>query len=322
MNNLSEILPGVRSAAIGGHVRPDGDCYGTCTACYLYLKKWFPQIETDLYLESKRDVFRYLAGFEDIRTEPEEGKVYDLFITCDVSAPDRLAVAKDLFDSARRTVCIDHHVSNTGFADVNHIRGEVSSASEVLYHLLDKDKIDRDIATALYTGIAHDTGVFQYSSTTPETMQIAGELMKTGFDFSTIIDESFYQKTYLQNQIMGRVLAESILLLDGKVVAGYLKLRDMEFYGVTGQDLEGIVSQLRLTAGVEAALFLYELEPQRFKVSLRSTGDVDVSRVAMHFGGGGHLRAAGCDMTGSVYDAINNLTEQIDKQLTELSLCR
>ncbi len=317
MNNLEEVLEGVRTVGIGGHVRPDGDCVGSCIAVYLYLKKWFPQIRTDLYLESRRDVFSYLAGFDEIRTEAEEGKVYDLFITCDVSAMDRLAVAQELFENARRTVCIDHHVSNMGFADVNHIRGDIGSVCEVLYPLMDKDKIDRDIATALYTGIAHDTGVFQYTCTTPETMRIAGELMKTGFDFSTIIDESFYQKTYLQNQVMGRVLAESIMLLDGKCIVGYLKRRDMNFYGVTGQDLEGIVSQLRLTAGIEVAVFLYELEQQRFKVSLRSTGDVDVSKVAVFFGGGGHIRASGCDMTGTLYDVINNLTSQISLQLQE-----
>ena len=71
MNNLEEVLEGVRTVGIGGHVRPDGDCVGSCTAVYLYLKKWFPQIQTDLYLESRRDVFSYLAGFDEIRTEPD-----------------------------------------------------------------------------------------------------------------------------------------------------------------------------------------------------------------------------------------------------------
>ena len=254
---------------------------------------------------------------DEVKTEAEEDKVYDLFITCDVSALDRLAVAGKYFDTAKKTACIDHHVSNKGFADVNHVRGDVGSACEVLYGLLDADKIDRSIAVPIYTGMAHDTGVFQYSSTTPETMRIAGELMKTGFDFSRIIDESFYQKTYLQNQVMGRVLAESILLQDGKCVVGYLKRREMDFYGVEGKDLEGIVSQLRLTAGVEVAIFIYEMETQLFKVSLRSNGKVDVSRIAVFFGGGGHVRAAGCDMQGSMYDVINNLTAEIEKQLAE-----
>ena len=286
MKNISEILENVKTVGIGGHIRPDGDCIGSCMALYLYIRKYFPDIEADVYLEDRKPVFDYIDRMDEVKTEAEEDKVYDLFITCDVSALDRLAVARKYFDAAKKTACIDHHVSNNGFADVNHVRGEISSASEVLYGLLDSDKIDRSIAVPIYTGMAHDTGVFQYSSTTPETMRIAGELMKTGFDFSRIIDESFYQKTYLQNQVMGRVLAESILLQGGKCVVGYLKKREMDFYSVEGKDLEGIVSQLRLTAGVEVAIFIYEMQTQFFKVSLRSNGKVDVSKIAVFFGGG------------------------------------
>ncbi len=319
MKNISEILENVKTVGIGGHIRPDGDCIGSCMALYLYIREYFPDIEADVYLEQPKPVFDYIDRMDEVKTEAEEEeeKEYDLFITCDVSALDRLAVAGKYFDTAKKTACIDHHVSNKGFADVNHVRGDVGSACEVLYGLLDADKIDRSIAVPIYTGMAHDTGVFQYSSTTPETMRIAGELMITGFDFSRIIDESFYQKTYLQNQVMGRVLAESILLQDGKCVVGYLKRREMDFYGVEGKDLERIVSQLRLTAGVEVAIFIYEMETQLFKVSLRSNGKVDVSRIAVFFGGGGHVRAAGCDMQGSMYDVINNLTAEIEKQLAE-----
>ena len=100
-------------------------------------------------------------------------------------------------------------------------------------------------------------------------------------------------------------------------IIGYLRKKDMDFYGVTGSDLDGIVSQLRLTRGVEVAIFIYELETQSFKVSLRSNGRVDVSKVAVFFGGGGHTRAAGCDLQGSMYDVINNITAEIEKQLTE-----
>ncbi|MBQ1311927.1 MAG: bifunctional oligoribonuclease/PAP phosphatase NrnA [Blautia sp.] len=315
MNNISEVLEGVHSVGIGGHVRPDGDCVGSCMALYLYLKKWYPKIHTDIYLEDPKEQFSYLEGFREIRKACTEPVIYDLFITCDVSSRDRIGVAGECFDTAKRTVCIDHHISNFGFAEVNHVVGDASSASEVLYALLDKDKVDQAIATAVYTGIIHDTGVFQYQNTNPETLFVAGELMKKGVPFSRIIDESFYQKTYIQNQVMGRVLAESIMLLDGKCIAGWIRYKDMEFYGVEGKDLDGIVSQLRLTEGVEAAIFFYENEPQCYKVSLRSNGVVDVSKVAVYFGGGGHIRAAGCNMNGSVYDVINNILEQIEKQL-------
>lgn len=89
---------------------------------------------------------------DEAKYEAGEEKEYDLFVTCDVSALDRLAVAREHFAHAKKTVCIDHHISNPGFADTNHVKGEISSASEVLYSLLDKEKIDLDIATAIYTG--------------------------------------------------------------------------------------------------------------------------------------------------------------------------
>ena len=317
MERIEEILDGVKTMGIGGHVRPDGDCVGSCMALYLYIKKWYPDIKVDIYLEKPKPVFGHIACMDEVKFEAGEPKEYDLFVTCDVSALERLAVAGEYFDTAKKTVCIDHHISNPGFAKINHVQGEISSASEVLYNLLEKDKIDLDIATAIYTGMIHDTGVFQYSSTSPDTMRIAGELMAIGVDFSNIIDESFYQKTYIQNQVMGRVLAESIILLDGKCIVGYMKMRDMDFYGVVPSDLDGIVSQLRLTKGVEVAMFIYETETQTFKVSLRSNGKVDVSKVAVFFGGGGHTRAAGCDLHGSMYDVINNITAEIERQLTE-----
>lgn len=317
MKNIAEVLEGVKTVGIGGHIRPDGDCVGSCMALYLYIRKYFLDIDVNVYLDHPKPIFGHIESIDEIKTEVEEERIFDLFITCDVSARDRLALADNLFEHAKKTVCIDHHVSNSGFADVNHIRGEVSSCCEVLYGILDPDKVDLAVATAVYTGMIHDTGVFQYSSTSPETMRIAGELMKTGIPFSRIIDESFYQKTYIQNQVMGRVLAESILLQNGTCIIGYLRKKDMDFYGVTGSDLDGIVSQLRLTRGVEVAIFIYELETQSFKVSLRSNGRVDVNKVAVFFGGGGHTRAAGCDLQGSMYDVINNITAEIEKQLTE-----
>lgn len=315
MKNIAEVLDGVKTMAIAGHIRPDGDCVGSCMALYAYIRKWFLEIQADIYLETPKPVFGYLAYMDEVKSEASGEKEYDLFVTCDVSARDRLAVAGEYFEKAKKTVCIDHHVSNLGFANINHILPDGSSSCEVLYGLLDPEKVDREIAQAVYTGIIHDTGVFQYSCTSPETMRIAGELMKTGFDFTELIEKSFYRKTYIQNQVMGRVLAESILLLDGKCIVGYMKKKDMDFYGVDGADLDGIVSQLRLTEGVEAAIFIYEKNTQEFKVSLRSNGEVDVSRIAVFFGGGGHVKAAGCEMSGSMYDVVNNITAELVKQM-------
>ena len=316
-NRLAELLEGKTSVAIGGHVRPDGDCVGSCMGLYLYLRENFEDIDTDVYLENIPSHFSFLKGTEMIRHEADAGKKYDLFICLDCGDEERLGFAAPLFESAGHTFCVDHHISNKAFAQDNCIVPDASSTSELVYGLMDREKVTKEIAEALYTGIVHDTGVFQYSNTSIRTMEIAGKLMAKGIDFSTIISESFYQKTYVQNQVLGRALLESILFCDGQCIFSVMRKKDMEFYGVTSKDMEGIVEQLRSTAGVECAIFLYEKEFQEFKVSMRSKKKVDVSRVAAYFGGGGHVRAAGCTMNGRIHDVINNLSEHIAKQLEE-----
>ena len=319
MRDIEEVLGGdIRTMGIAGHIRPDGDAVCSCVALYLYVKKHHPEIHVEVYLDHPRPVFGFLPGIEEVRMEEEDPeRVFDLFVTCDVAAEDRLSLGAKMFSLARHTVCIDHHRSNAGFAEVNHVRGEIGSCAEVLYGLMAREKIDRDIAIALYAGIIHDTGVLQQSNTTPETLRIAGELLSYGFDHVKIIEDSFYSRTYIQNQVMGRVLTESLLIMDGKVIIGYLKKNDMDFYGVTGQDLEGIVAQMLRTSGTLVSMFLYETATQAFKVSLRSREPVDVAKIASFFGGGGHARAAGCNLSGSMYDVINNVTDQIQLQLCQ-----
>lgn len=317
MNKIASVLDGVKTAAIAGHVRPDGDCVGSCMAMYLYLKKYYPQIQTDVYLEEVRDVFSYIQGVDQVKNQWPEGARYDLFLLFDVSSRDRIGVAGEALETAAATVCVDHHVTNKGLAGVNHIEPEASSTCEVLYRLMEPDRVTKEIAEALYTGIIHDTGVFQYSCTSPETMEISGRLMAAGIDFTKIIKDSFYTKTYAQNQIMGRTIMESIMLLEGQCIVGYIRQKDLKFYGITPKDLDGIVNQLQNTKGVEVAIFLYETGVQEYKVSMRSNGIVNVARIASYFGGGGHVLAAGCTMQGSVHDVVNALTYDLEKQLQE-----
>ena len=313
---LNHALEQVKTVAIGGHVRPDGDCVGSCMGLYQYIKTWYPEIEADVYLEDIPESFKRLIVVSDqIKGEVAEAKEYDLFIALDCGDAARLGFSAVLFENAKHTICVDHHVSNMAFADENHIVPEASSTSELIYHLLPYEKITKEIAECLYLGIVHDTGVFQYSSTAPETMEAAANLMRKGIRANEIIDKTFYEKTYAQNQILGRALLESILFMDGKCIFTCLTKKIMDFHGVKTKDLEGIVSQLRVTEGVEVAIFLYQTDEQEYKVSLRASGDVDVSKVAQKFGGGGHKKAAGVTMKGTAHEIINSLSEQISAQL-------
>lgn len=316
LKKIKEEIQGVKTVAVSGHIRPDGDCVGSCTGLSLYLKENFPELErVDVYLEEIPESYFLLKGTEDILHDCTADREYDLFIALDCGDKERLGAAAKYFDSAKKTLCYDHHISNLGFADVNYIEPQISSTSELVYGAMDTEKISRETAEALYMGIVHDTGIFQYSCTSPETHMAAAELLKKGIRASEIIDVTYMEKTYVQNQILGRALLESIMVLDRKCIISSIRMKDMAFYGITPKDLDGIVSQLRLTKGVEVAMFLYETGNHEYKVSMRSKSVVDVSAIAKIFGGGGHVRAAGCSMQGSFYDVVNNLTKYIEKQM-------
>lgn len=306
-------IKGAKSIAVSGHVRPDGDCVGSVMGLYLYLQKELPEAQIDVYLDKPADIFNCISQITDIKSEFNTNQVYDVFVVLD-TVPDRLGDAESIYERARKKINIDHHISNTGYGDVSVVEPERSSTAELLYELLNPDIIDAEIAKALYIGIIHDTGVLRYSNTSPRTLQIAAELIKTGFDFSQIIEETFYEKTYLQTQIMGRAVLESMRIMDDRCIVSVVSRRMMEFYRVTSKDLDGIVNQLQSVKGVDCAIFMYETGTLEYKVSMRSNGKVDVSAVAMKFGGGGHVRAAGCTMNGTYRDNINNLCREIAEQ--------
>lgn len=315
MKKILDELSSADKIAIGGHERPDGDCVGSCMGLYLYLKKALPGAQVSVYLEKPAEIFSCIKGIEEIKTDCSEDICHDVFIAID-TASERLGASKKYFDRAVKTINIDHHISNkNGCAMVNYVNPSASSASELVFELLDEQWIDEEIAKAIYMGIAHDTGVFQYSNTSPQTLMTAAKLITYGFDFSDLLSKTFVEKTYLQHQVLGRALLESIRFMDGKCIVSGIDKKTMDFYNVTPKDMDGIVSVLRSTKGVECAIFMYQTGPQEYKVSMRSNGRVDVAEVASFFGGGGHVRAAGCTMRGTYHDCINNLSLYIDRQL-------
>ncbi len=300
--------------AIGGHVRPDGDCVCSVMALYRYLQKELPEARIDVYLEKPAEVFACISGIEDIRSDFQTQQVYDVFIALDCN-DERLGNALPIYRKAGRRINIDHHISNTGCGDLNIIEPQRSSTAELLYDLMDPQKVDEEIAKAVYIGIAHDTGVFRYSNTSPHTLETAAKLLAFGFDFSELIEKTFFEKTYVQTQIMGRAVLESVRFMNDRCIVSMVTRRMMEFYQVSTKDLDGIVNQLQVVSGVDCAIFMYEIGTLEYKVSMRSNGKVNVADVAVKFGGGGHVRAAGCTMNGTYHDNINNLSREIAGQL-------
>ena len=312
--NLLEECREAKRIGIAGHVRPDGDCLGACLGLWQYLVKCLPAAETKVFLEKPADIFKDIKGFGEIDSDFPEEPAFDVFFVLDTST-DRLGGAEKYFRAAGKTINIDHHVSNPGGGQINVIRPEMGSTCELIFDLMDEGQLDKDMAMALYVGIIHDTGVFQYSNTSPETLEKGAKLIAFGFDFPNLILETFYQKTYIQAQVMGRALMESIRFLGGSCIVSAIDKKTMEFYNVGPKDLDGIVNQLRNIEGIDCAIFMYETGTMEYKVSMRSSEKVDVAEVAAYFGGGGHTKAAGCNMTGTFLDCVNNLSLHIEKAL-------
>ena len=319
--DLLKECEGAEKIGISAHIRPDGDAVGSSMALYLYLKKMLPDAEVRLFLETPPDNLKHLRYLEEIDSDYIYSGIFDVFFALDTT-PDRLGKAETFFRNAKKKINIDHHISNqSGSGDLNVVLSDASSTAEVLYGLMKKENLDEDIAMALYTGIIHDCGVFQYSNTSPETMRIGAELIGFGFPFSKIIEESFYQKTYLQNQILGRALMESICFFDDRCIVSCIDQKIMHLYQAKPSDLDGIVNQLRNCKGVDCAVFIYETETLEYKISMRSNEYVDVAKVASFFGGGGHIRAAGCTLRGTIKDVIKHLSSQIALQLKDRTGC-
>ncbi|MBQ9562057.1 MAG: DHH family phosphoesterase [Lachnospiraceae bacterium] len=313
--DLREICRGSRAIAIGGHIRPDGDCVGSCLGVMHYLHRLYPDKTVDVYLEFVPDSLRLLPGWEKIRTAFDPSRTYDTYIALDNGDIDRLGFSKPYFDAAETKVVIDHHISNTYRGKHVLIVPQASAASEIVADLIDDEDLTLEIAQCLYLGIVHDTGVFKHNNTTPHTMCVAGRLIGCGIDTEQIINESFYEKTYIQNQILGRTLLESFLVFDGKMVVSVIKNQVLTFYGATSQDIDGVIDQLNVTHGIEVAALIYEIQPEEYKISLRSHHIVDVSKVAKTLGGGGHVHAAGFSATGNWHDIVNNIMELVEPEL-------
>ena len=315
--DLIRELQGAKTVGIAGHVNPDGDAVGSAAALRLYIMKRMPGTRVDMFSEPIYGALkRLIPSSDEINTTFEtDVESYDVFIAVDAGA-GRLGGAEALFERAGKRLNIDHHVSSgSGSGDVNLVRAEASSTCELVYTLLEEEYIDEPIARALYIGIVTDTGVFKYSNTGTGTMRIAGELLKYGFDHTKLINEVFFGKTYVQHQILGRALLESMLIREGTCIISVLDRKTLDFYKATSSDTDGIASQLMLTEGVQCAIFMYETSPLTYRVSLRSNGKVNVAKIAAFYGGGGHERAAGCTINAPWHDIVNNISDSIEMQL-------
>ena len=314
MLNLLQECSGAKVIGITGHIRPDGDCVGSCMALYLYLRKFMPDADITVYLEESAKSYYHITQVQEIDSQFQTKEHYDVFFCLD-AMPDRVGEAGRLYESAAKKINIDHHVTNTGCGDVNYIDPEIGSCAELIYNLIPEEALDDDIARAIYIGIILDTGVFQFSNTRPSTLLAAAKLIQYNIDFANLIQESFYEKSYKQTKIMAEAVLRSKMYLEGRCLLSYMTQEDMVHFQAGSSDFAGIINRLKTVRGTDCAVFMYEIEPECYKISLRTSEKLDATKVTTVFGGGGHVRAAGCSMKGTLTDVINKLVAEIGRQL-------
>ena len=317
---LNAIIDGMRKYSrfsILAHVSPDGDTLGSGLAVY-WLLKGMGKFAEVICEEPVPHIYGFLPGAETV-VLPQDTVGCECVIACDCADTGRFRKADHIFARAEHTMVIDHHFTNKGYADVNLIVGDASAACEVVYGIYKAmgKPITPEAAVCLYTGIVTDTGNLTYSNTTPDCIRMVAELYENGLDITTINRNIYRTVPFSKTRLQGHVLANMKLEHGGKVGIATLTVAEMESYGATNEDCEGIVDSVRDVESVLVAIFIREGRDGSFKVSLRSKDCADVGRIAKKYGGGGHASAAGYSsnepLSTTVANALRDAAEALEK---------
>lgn len=304
-------LSDAKNIIITAHVNPDGDAIGSSLGLMHGLRAVGKNAQVILD-DDIPAMFSVLPGYETIQPIKENQVLEcDLLVVLDASV-DRLG---RVFDTVKRksVLNLDHHISNDDHAEFLYLDSERAATAEIVCQLFKQMKWKFSLAAAmsLYTGIATDCGFFRYSNTTPMTMSLASELLEAGVK-PNIISEALEQKSYSLVQAMATAMQTIELSSQGRVAGIFLN----QTLTASMDSTEGFIDMVRVIEGVDVAVLLKCVEENVCRVSMRSKG-VDVSRIAMQFGGGGHIRAAGCTLHMSFEEGKQQILFAIDKAVGE-----
>lgn len=302
INECAERLLNADNILILMHKSPDGDAIGCAYALAHALrksgKKAMPVCSDDIPKK-----YSYITDtLERQDFEPEYIVSVDLADT--PLFGDKLIQYKN-----KVNLCIDHHGSNTGFAEYGYVDSGAGACAQIIKKVIDSMgiEIDKNIANPIFTGIATDTGCFKYSNTSVESYRMAAELLEHGAE-GFFINNLMFDTKSRQRLELERFALESIKFYnDGQIAVIFITLDMMESSGAEEGDTEGLSAIPRQIEGVRIGITFREKEKGNFKISMRSSGDIDVSALCKHFGGGGHKAAAGCSITGDINEIEKNV---------------
>lgn len=302
-----------KSVLIFSHNRPDGDTVGAATALRLALIK--KGVNADLICAYDIPEKLKYIDTASVYKKSVDGN-YQAFVAVDCSSDN---VFSDLYPTFKRhqvTFNIDHHVSNAKYAKFNLVK-DYASCAEVVYEIIKElgVEIDREMATSLLTGIVTDTGAFYHSNVTPDTLVVASELKKAGANLNEIIRLNFKEQPKERASLYAKVISKMRYRLDGKVGILVITKSDIEEANAVENMTEGFIDYPMSVKGVEVAISLLETGKNRYKISLRSKGKVNVNEIASLYGGGGHILASGALLNGYLEDIIDKLCYNVEQRL-------
>ena len=319
INTAKEILDFISvndNFLLSAHVNADGDAVASVLAISMlldfYNKNYF-MVFNDQQIDSR---FNYIKNFDKIINYDESLDLpIQSAIICDVPGLHRLGDVEKLIPKKSKIIKIDHHPIEDEFAIINMVDTEASSTTQLVYEIMDISELEVTIeeAKAIYTGIVYDTGRFSFSNTTARDMFIASKLIELGVSPFEITNKIFFENSFKALQTIGTGLANMESHLDGDVIVIYLSFDQMD--NNQSGEVEELANYSVAIRGGKVGLFLRETKPGFLKVSFRSKGHVDVNKVAKAFGGGGHIRAAGCRFKASKEVMLPKILEEIRKQL-------
>lgn len=316
---IQRILDGIRESeriCVVGHVRPDGDCIGSQLGLAIALKNQGKKVVC-----WNQDPTPKKLAFLDpdgLLQKPEKGREFDCVIATDCASFERLGAAGPCISDRKLFINIDHHASNTRYADVNWIAARQPSTGELVFRLLRAANwaITPEIADCLFTAISTDTGSFQYPSTRPATYYVAGKLVDRGADLAKICNEVYQSYPLSRVRLLRHVFNHFRLTHNDQIAYFWLKKADFARTGAGQDDAEGLIDHIRAIEPVVVACVFEEAEPELTRLSLRSKSEkIDVNEIAKLFGGGGHKAAAGARIPGKPMTVQRQVINAIKKAL-------
>jgi phosphoesterase RecJ-like protein len=300
------------------HVQPDGDAASSTLAVGWMLKqlgKTYTMINEGR-LPAK---FGFLPDFGRVLsfTDQAPARLFRHVISVDCADFPRIGRVSELFSGDAELLNIDHHPTNDGFGACQLIVPDAAATVEILYDLADYMGLKPDISFGeyIYTGLLTDTGGFRYSSVGPKVMQTAADLLKLGVNGHELAEAVLEKLTYPQILLLQRGLATLQFAHDRKIAWVHVSLDDLSAIQADSEDLDGLVNYPRNVEGVLVGLLFKQRGPTTWKISLRSN-TVNVAEIAQRFGGGGHIRASGCTVEGTLEEVTERVVREVEAMLT------